>query len=385
MLTNDATTYVQTSPSAPAGTPQEALGIGIIGAGFMGQVHAKAARAAGAKVRGAVSSGRSSADPAAVVGAEQSYADIQQLLEDPLIDVVHVCVPNHLHAEVTASALQAGKHVVCEKPLAVRSADARFLQEAAQAARRVNTVPFVYRFHPMVRELRHRLGSGQAGSISLINGSYLQDWLALANDTDWRVNPSEGGASRTFADIGSHWCDLLEFVTGDRIAAVSAQFATIRPERLSKDGVRETVRTEDTATVQLRTERGVIGVFSAAQVAAGRKNRLFLEVSGTEKSFAFDQETPEELWVGELGGQRKLVRDPKNLSQEAARYAVLPAGHAQGYQDCFNAFVADTYAQVRGEQVSGLPTFEDGARAARIVDAVLDSACSDGAWTPVPR
>ncbi|WP_405067994.1 Gfo/Idh/MocA family oxidoreductase [Kribbella sp. NBC_01510] len=256
--------------------------------------------------------------------------------------------------------------------------DAAGLHAAAFEAELVGTVPFVYRYHPMVRELRSRIAAGDAGVITSLHGSYLQDWLAGADDQNWRVDDSTGGPSRTFADIGSHWCDLTEFVTGDRIAAISAQLRTVRGQR---GGVE--VRTEDLATAQFRTEAGVVGTIVVSQVAAGRKNRLYLEVSGTESSFGFDQEDPDRLWVGRRTASQLLTRDPETLSPPAARVNRLPAGHAQGYQDAFDSFVADSYAAVLGDHPDGLPDFAAGARSARVVDAVLRSAANDSAWITV--
>ncbi|MEV8438021.1 Gfo/Idh/MocA family oxidoreductase [Actinosynnema sp. NPDC051121] len=356
--------------------------VAVVGAGFMGRVHAEAARRAGASVVAAVASTPGGSEHAArTVGAERGYPDLDALLAEAGADVVHVCTPNARHAEAVEAALAAGAHVICEKPLAVGVTQAAGLAAAAVATGRVATVPFVYRFHPMVREMRARLANGQAGVVSTVSGGYLQDWLSRPDDDDWRVDPAVGGPSRAFADIGSHWCDLFEFATGDRIQRLSAQTATVqsRPRPSSSP-------TEDAAAVQFTTAAGVLGSLVVSQVAAGRKNRLHLEVSGTEASFAFDQEDPERLWVGGREGNQVLLRDPQTLSPEAARYARLPAGHAQGYQDCFDAFVADTYRAVLGEdQPDGLPTFADGLRAVRITDAVLLSAASAGAWIEVDR
>jgi predicted dehydrogenase len=231
----------------------------------------------------------------------------------------------------------------------------------------------------MVREMRARVAAGQPGIISTVHGSYLQDWLADAADDNWRVDDQAGGPSRAFADIGSHWCDLTEFVTGDRIILVSALTRTIRADRGGR-----AVRTEDLATAHFRTASGVLGTLVVSQVASGRKNRLFLEVSGTDASLAFDQEDPDRLWLGRRDESRLLVRDPATLSPPAARVNSLPPGHAQGYQDAFDTFVADSYAAARGEEPDGLPVFADGARSACVVDAVLASAAADGAWTDVP-
>ncbi|MFD4256247.1 Gfo/Idh/MocA family protein [Streptomyces sp. NPDC058534] len=353
----------------------------VVGAGFMGRVHAEAARRAGARVVAAMAGRPENADAAArTVGAERGYADLDGLLTHASVDVVHICTPNALHAQAAHAALAAGVHVVCEKPLATEVRQAAALNDLAAAAGRVATVPFVYRFHPMVREMRHRLAAAEAGIISAVHGSYLQDWLSRRSDDDWRVNSATGGPSRAFADIGSHWCDLFEFVSGDRVARLSAQTSVVHERTARGPGA----ATEDAASVQFRTAAGRLGTLVVSQVAAGRKNRLQMEISGTDASFAFDQEDPERLWLGRRDGSRILVRDPGSMSAAAARYARLPAGHAQGYQDCFDAFIADTYRAVRGDATpDGLPTFADGLRAARITEAVLASATADGAWTEV--
>ncbi|GAA1972462.1 hypothetical protein GCM10009777_00530 [Microbacterium pumilum] len=269
--------------------------------------------------------------------------------------------------------------MVCEKPLTTDVRDAEQLTREAAQQGVVGTVPFVYRFHPMVREMRARVDRGETGRIALASGSYLQDWLSNSSDTNWRVDPKLGGASRTFADIGSHWFDLLEFILGDRVARLSAQFATQFAAREDRSADTMVV-TEDTVTVQFTTAGGVLGSFAASQVARGRKNRLAIELSGDAHSFAFDQENPESLWRGDELGGRTLVRDPKTLAPDAARLCIVPAGHPQGYQECFNAFVADTYAAIRGEHREGLPTFRDGLRSVQLVEAVVGSARTGGDW-----
>lgn len=373
---------VRATPASHLGatpvSPTNGYRAGIVGAGFMGRVHARSVLVSGGRVVGVTTGSASgSADAAGRLGAERGYDDVAALVASADVDVVHVCTPNHLHHEVAMAALAAGKHVVCEKPLATSATEARELLAAQAAAGTVGAVPFVYRFHPMVREARQRVREGGLGRLTLAHGSYLQDWLTGADDDNWRVDPALGGRSRAFADIGSHWCDLLEFVTGHRILSVSAQAATVNPERGDR-----VVTTEDVVTLQLRTDGGLLGATVISQVSPGRKNRLLLEVSGSEGTLAFDQEQPEKLWHGRRAGSECLVRDPDTGGSDAARYHRLPAGHAQGYQDCFDAFVADTAEAVNGSAPDGLPTFADGARSVDVVEAVLTSVRT-GQWTEV--
>ncbi|MFF1877198.1 Gfo/Idh/MocA family protein [Leifsonia sp. NPDC058230] len=348
--------------------------IAVVGGGFMAEVHSRAARAARAQLVGIVSSTpEKSARAAEALGFDRSYGSLDELLADDTIDVVHICTPNTLHAEQAAAVLAAGKNVVCEKPLTTTVSDAEALVAAVGPL--TATVPFVYRFHPMVREARARFRSGEAGEVLSINASYLQDWLLGVDDDNWRVDSAQGGRSRAFADIGSHLVDLVEFVSGDRVSRVAATKKTVFSERASHSGI----TTEDAVAVVIETRSGALGTLLVSQVAPGRKNRLYLEIAGSAESVGFDQEQPETLWVGKRKGSILLPRDADQLHADAARLCVVPAGHAQGYQDAFNAFVADTYAAVDGAEPEGLPRFADGLRAVRVTDAVLDSA-EAGTW-----
>jgi predicted dehydrogenase len=368
-MENDRTT---TAPSR--------LRAGFVGAGFMAEVHSRAARAAGAEIAGIASSSAASAASAKDrLGVEQAYDSFQDLVEDDAIDVIHVCTPNATHVAVAEAALAAGKHVICEKPLATNVQDATHLVELAATAGKVATVPFVYRFHPMVREARDRIASGQTGRISTIQGSYLQDWLLSRDDDNWRVDAGLGGPSRAFADIGSHLCDLIEFVTNDRITRIGAVSRTLFSGRANHSDV----QTEDLVAAVFATDTGTVGNLLVSQVAPGRKNRLMIEISGTESTVQFDQEAPEKLWLGKRAGSELLVRDPGTLSSDAARLSVLPAGHPQGYQDAFNAFVSDTYAAIGGRAPEGLPTFGDGLRAAVLTESIIESS-NTGQWVDVP-
>jgi len=368
----------------------------IAGTGFIGGVHARSARLAGARLVGvAASSPEGAKAAAAALGAERPFDSAEQMVREPNIDVVHICTPNHLHLPLGEAALAAGKHVICEKPLALNAAGARHLVEAAADSGVQGAVPFAYRYYPTVREARERVSSDQIGALRLVHGSYLQDWLLSADDDNWRVDARLGGTSRAFADIGSHWCDLAEFVSGHRIRRLSARMLTAVPERFDADGRQafasgggrgtpRPVSTEDAAIVQFETDAGALGSVVVSQVSAGRKNRLWIEFDGADETLAFDQEQPEELWCGRRQAVTILRRDPAALSPAAARYAFLPGGHPQGYADCFDAFVADFYDGIRGGvPVDGIPTFSDGLRAALITEAVLTSSREER-WIDVP-
>jgi predicted dehydrogenase len=371
--------------------------VAILGAGMIGEVHRRAAILAGAHVLGVMASTpERSREVAEAWAVEQAYAGIEDVAESKA-DVVHICTPNVSHVPYAVALMQAGKHVLCEKPLGVSLEDARHAAEVAEDTGVVNTMPFAYRFHPMVREMRARVQAEEFGAINLVHGSYLQDWLLNPKATSWRVDPKAGGPSRAFGDIGSHWCDLLEWVTGDRIdRLVATTSITIKQRPASSaatfsaaesDAPMVDVQTEDTALIMFRTASDIAGSAVINQLSAGRKNRLWIEVDGMHQSAVFDQEQPEQLWIGSDAGAQILVRDPNHGSAEQRRLSTLPAGHVQGYAQSFENYVADSYAAIdahagKGQVPEGLPTFADGARAAEICDAMLRSA-ANGEWVSV--
>ena len=346
---------------------------GIVGTGFAGAVHARAVRAAGGVVAAAAGS-TADGDGARRLGAERHEARAADLVTADDVDVVHICTPNHTHARLAERALAAGKHVICEKPLAMDVGEAQRLAALAASAETVAAVPFVYRFYPMVRDARVRVRRGDTGPLRLLHGTYLQDWLSSRADYDWRVDPVLGGASRAFADIGVHWCDLMEFISGHRITRLSSRLLTAYPER-QLNGRMAAVATEDAATVQFETDHAALGSLVISQVSPGHKNRLWFSLDGAAESLSFDQQAPDTLWVG--GRERNL-----SVARGDQPYSVLPAGHPQGYQDSFTAFVGDVYAAIAGARPDGLPTFTDGVRAAVLTSAVLRSAAS-GRWVDV--
>jgi predicted dehydrogenase len=384
---------VQAGPRGPLASTRS-LRAGIAGAGFVGRVHAHSARLAGARIAGVAASTPERADGARdELGAERGFASAEELVRSDEIDVVHICTPNNLHVPLALAAIEAGKHVICEKPVALNSAEAGELAAAAEAAGVLVTVPFVYRYYPTVRELRIRLDD-VAAPPRLLSGGYLQDWLLGPGDYNWRIDPEQGGESRAFADIGSHWCDLVEFVSGQRLRSLVAKTAVAHQTRRAGEaasfergggGEERPVRTEDVAALLFETDAGATGSLLVSQVSAGRKNRLWVEISADEETFAFDQERPDTLVILRRDAAESISRDFGTLAPSAARYVTLPGGHPQGYQDCFDAFVAESYAAFAGEApADGLPGLADGARAIRITEAVLDSA-RRGEWVEVGR
>ncbi|MFC1415694.1 Gfo/Idh/MocA family protein [Streptacidiphilus cavernicola] len=383
---------------------QHPLRVAIAGAGMVARVHLDAARRAGSRVVGiAASTPERGKLAAAELGVPHAFASAEELVTSDEVDIVHICTPNDRHRPLAELALRSGKHVVCEKPLATSAADADALTALAAGSGLLAAVPFVYRYHPMAAEARTRVRSGALGPVHLLHGHYLQDWLADSADSNWRVDPVAGGPSRAFADIGSHWCDLAEWITGHRITELVAATATVHGERSAAragtfaapgagPAATEPVGTEDAAHLLFRTDRGATGSLLVSQVSPGRKNRLWLEVDAAEASVTFDQENPETLLLGRRTGIEALARDAALLSPEAARLSTLPPGHGLGYYDCFAAFVRDVHTAAAGP-VSGpgpgaaeppaFPTFADAARTAALTDAVLASARTRS-WTEVP-
>jgi predicted dehydrogenase len=367
----------------------------VIGTGMIASVHRRAIRAAGGEVVGVLGSRPERSAQATAEWGCAAYPDLEALLAAG-VDVVHVCTPNATHTALATAVLRSGRHVVCEKPVAVSAAQAQELEALSAGSGLVAAVPFVYRYHPIVRELRERRVAGQFGPWHALHGSYLQDWMLAPDTGNWRVHPEAGGRSRAFADIGSHWCDLVEFTSGERLARLTALTSIAVPQRPTGSAQSFTVQaaesdaapaldpvtTEDVALVTFQTVSGIPGSVVVSQVAAGRRNRLWFELDGSAGSAVFDQEAPETAWLGSPDGAQVIARGAGRLSAEQARLSYLPGGHPQGYQDCFNAFTADVHAAIAGDAPDGLPTLADGLRSVRITDAVLASAAS-GAWTDI--
>ena len=367
------------------------LGIAVVGGGFAGRVHALAARQAGARLVGVVgSSPERSIAAASAFGAEHAYPDLAALLEEDDVHVVHVCTPNRTHREIVQAALTAGKHVVCEKPLATSPAEAADLAALAQHSGLRSAVAFAYRYHPMASRARTLVQNGSLGALHLLHGSYLQDWLLACTATNWRTLAAVGGPSRAFADIGSHWCDLAEWISGCRITELTALTSIVYDKRpgaiIGEAGEASLadvpVDTEDIACVLFRTTGGVVGTLTVSQVSAGRKNRLWLQVDGATSSVAFDQENPEWLWIGKPQAIQCLPRDGSDEREAPFGASMLPPGHARGFVESFAELFGEVYRSIGTDVPASYPTFDDGFRSARITDAVLRSTAMKG-WVSV--
>ncbi|WP_228504352.1 Gfo/Idh/MocA family protein [Clavibacter phaseoli] len=364
----------------------------IVGTGMIGAAHLRAARLAGADVLGVLgSTPQRSAAIAAEWGVARGYEDLDQVLADRP-DVVHVCTPNNTHVSYGVKVAEAGIHLIVEKPIATSLAEAERLADAVEAAGIVAVVPFVYRYHPIVREIRARRLTGELGNVLLVHGSYQQDWLASPRASSWRVDADKGGPSRAFADIGSHWADLAAFVTGEELVSTTASMSIAYPSRSAESGASfggemsgsalADVTTEDIAIATFRTSGGILANTVISQVSAGRKNRLWLEIDGSAGSAVFNQEHPESAWFGTTSGSTTLHRGEGRVSQDQARMNLIAAGHSQGWTDAFAQLVSDAYAAVRGESPEGLPTVRDGLRSVRVVEAVLRSSRTQ-AWADI--
>lgn len=378
--------------------------MGLVGPGFIAAHHLDAVRRLGdVEIIGiAGSSLESTKKRARELNAGRAYASYQELLADPAVHVVHNTTPNHMHKEVSLAALRAGKHVISDKPLASSAQESRELFEAARDAGLAHVVTFNYRGHALVQQARTMVAKGKLGAPVFVHGRYLQDWLTDERTYSWRLDPKRGGASSALGDIGSHWCDLAEHVTGSRITAVLADLHTAVPVRQapaestkafakSKSAQRREVKitSEDIASVLLRFDNGARGCLIVGQVLPGHKNDLRLEVNGRLASVAWQQEAPNELWLGHHAqANAVLAKNPATLDPLARGYAHLPAGHPEAWADAFRNLIADAYQWIRrggtpDTKPPALPTFADGYRNSLVIDAMLRSHAAGGIWQDV--
>jgi predicted dehydrogenase len=376
--------------------------VAIFGTGFMGRVHLDALRRQESVEVAAIAG--SSVESARRLGEGFGIvvlsADYREILRDPAIDAVHICTPNALHFSMAKEALEAGKHVVCEKPLATSVREARELVALAAQKGLRNCVCHNLRYYPMVQQLRRMREAGELGEILSVQGGYSQDWLLYETDWNWRIDSQAGGASRCMADIGSHWFDMAEHVTGLRVTKLVADLQTFHATRKQpkhsvesfankllgpEETIVTTVDTEDFGTVLFHMGARARGSVVASQVSAGRKNRLHIEVYGSKAGAAWDQERPNELWVGHRDtGNEIILKDPALLRPEARTYADLPGGHTEGYDDAFKQLFRRFYASIGTPGLAPeYPQFADGLRQLIILQAELESH-KTRSWVEVP-
>ncbi len=383
----------------------------IIGTGFMGRVHLEAIRRL-ESVEVTVIAGRTAEAAqrlAAGFNIPRITTDYCDILRDPQIEAVHICAPNAQHFQMSKEALQSGKHVLCEKPLATTLEEGEELVALAADHKLRNCVCHNLRYYPMVQHMRRLCEAGNLGEILVVHGTYFQDWLLYDTDWNWRVDAKAGGRSRCMADIGSHWFDMAEHVTGLRVTSLCADLQTFHPQRKKpkhsietfankllgpEDYIETTVDTEDFGAAVFRmsgqTSAHTRGAITASQVCAGRKNRLSIEIYGTKSSVAWNQERPDELWQGHRDAANQIfIKDPSLLKPEARSYADLPGGHSEGYDDTFKQVFRRFYASIRTGSAAApadcpeYPQFIDGLRQLKILNAVLQSYQTRG-WIDVP-
>jgi predicted dehydrogenase len=387
-----------------------------VGTGFVGPFHVDAVRRGGYAdvVAIAGSDPDRTAARAASLGVERATASVDELLRDESIDVIHVCTPNRTHVQIATAAIEAGKHVVVEKPVALELGEARTLARLARERGRHAAVAYTYRGYPMIRRARRLVRDGALGAVRLIHGGYIQDWLAGPEDYNWRLEPEVSGASRAVADIGTHWFDTAEHVSGLRVEAVFADLATFIPVRrrpaggsvafARADGSGEMVevRSEDAATILVRFEGGARGACVISQVSPGRKNAFSLELAGADRTLDWNQEDPEHLWLRDRAESRLLTRAAGAAGDDAGGPAEsgsgstpwpgvpsLPAGHPEGWAEALRDVLRPFYAAIAAGQPppgpgadAAYPTLDDGARGLAFIDAVLASAGSER-WIPI--
>lgn len=381
---------------------------GIIGVGFVGAHHIEAARRLGfVEVAALAGSKLSSAQAKAErYHIPKAYGSYEELINDPEIEVIHNTTPNYLHRPVNVMAAKAGKHIISDKPLGMNAREAKEMLDAAKASGIVHAVVFNYRYNPLVQQMRQVLRSGKLGDIYYVHGDYLQDWLLFETDYNWRLEPDQGGDARAVADIGSHWCDIVQYVTGLRITKVLANFSTIYPERKRPKGPIEAfagvgktfenyqsypVNTEDAATVLVKFSNGRSGVFTVTQISAGHKNHLRFEVDCAKGSIAWDQERPNELRFGYRDRANELMlKDPSLMDPSVRHYAALPGGHNEAWPDALKnlfsnvyRFIAAGHDMSRDKDKIEFPTFEDGYVENAIVDAAVRSHREGNRWVDV--
>jgi predicted dehydrogenase len=373
----------------------------VFGTGFMGKVHTEGIRRLGnvEVVAVAASTEEEAAKFGQTYGIERTTTDWQGLLKDSSIDAVHVCTPNALHFPMSKAALQAGKNVLCEKPMTMNVKEAEELVSVAEKSGKANCLQHNLRYYPVVQHVRRMIANGELGEVLIVNGTYYQDWLLYDTDYNWRIETEANGTLRAMGDIGSHWMDMIQHLTGLKIKAVCADLATFHTTRKKPKGSVETfagkklkpedydevkITTDDFGAVLVRLGDRARGNFSVSQMSAGCKNRFNFEIYGTKGGVQWNQERPDELWIGNRNEPNKIiVKDPSLLDPAAASYADLPGGHSEGYDDAHKQVFKRFYKKVADPSAAvEYPTFADGLWGMKLLNAVEESSKKQG-WMEI--
>ena len=369
------------------------IGVAVVGAGFIGPVHVEALRRLGLPIRGILGCDDAESQKACKsLGLPKAYKSLEEVLADPTVQAVHLAVPNVLHYKFAKQVVTAGKHVLCEKPLAMTSDESGELVELAKGKKLAAAVCYNVRFYPLNLEMRDRVARGEVGNIYAINGSYTQDWLYFDTDYNWRVLADQGGALRAVADIGTHWMDLTSSITGLEVEEVFADLKIVHPIRKRPKGEVETysgklaterqtepvkIDTEDYGNILFRYKGGARGSLWVSQVTAGRKNCLRYEIAGSKMAAAWNSESPNEIWLGHREKANELlVRDPSLVGQLARSYLNYPGGHAEGFPDAFKQCFRSFYNYIAAGDYTAeplYPTFAQGHREVQVCEAILKS------------
>jgi predicted dehydrogenase len=379
------------------------INVAVIGTGYIGPLHIEAlSRINGVTVRGVMDANPDLARKTAErYNIERIYADFAEILADSSIHVIHTCTPNRLHFEMNKAAIEAGKHILSEKPLAMTLEQARELTESAERKGTVTGINFCYRYYPVVLEMALRIRRGDAGNVRMATGSWFQDWLSWPTDYTWRLQRSESGDSNIAADLGSHWFDLVQFATGMRVTEVMADFATLIPVRrrphrqvLAFEKVSDVpfdevkIELEDYSAILFRLSNGAPGSFTTSQTTIGRKSDTEFQIYGSTSSYAWNHKRSNELWIGHRDAPNEtLIESPVLQDPATASYASLPTGHPLGYHDAILNLMRDFYDVVKAggkepERALPRPTFRTGYEEARILKAVVESN-RNRAWAKV--
>jgi predicted dehydrogenase len=364
----------------------------VIGAGFMGKVHTEGIRRLGnVEVVAAAAVSREEAERfGQLMSIERVTDDYRELIADPEIEAVHVCTPNALHAPVSIAAMQAGKHVLCEKPLAMSAAEARQMLDVARQTGVVHCVNHNLRYYPVLQHVRQMIARGELGEILMVQGTYVQDWLLYDTDYNWRLDVKDSGPMRVVADIGSHWMDLIQHLTGLKITALCADMETFHKKRKRPKVAIETfagktlrpdeydeveIPTEDYGAVLLHLGERARGAYTVSQMAVGNKNRFQIEIYGTRSGVMWNQEMPDQLWIGHRNDPNQLiVKDPALLAGPAATFADLPGGHSEGYDDTHKQVYRRFYRRIADPSAPvDFPTFEDGVWGMELLEKIMES------------